>query len=104
MKLGKVIGQVVSTRKEDNITGLKLSVVRYLDERLQETKKTAVYIDSVKTSPGDIVLLCTSSSARMTKVTQKACTDSAIVAIVDSISTGKQNWYKREKGKDPSKG
>ena len=39
MKLGKVIGQVVSTRKEGNITGLKLSVVRYLDERLQETKK-----------------------------------------------------------------
>ncbi len=102
MKLGKVIGQVVSTRKEGNITGLKLSVVRYLDERLQETKKTTVSIDTVKTNTDDLVLLCTSSSARMTKVTQYVGTDSAIVAIVDSISKGKQNWYKRNKGKDRS--
>ena len=95
MILGKVIGQVVATRKEGNMTGLKLSVVRYLDERLQETQKTAVSIDTVKTSPGDIVLLCTSSSARMTKVTRDVGTDSTIIAIVDSISTGKQNWYKK---------
>ena len=95
MILGKVIGQVVATRKEGNMTGLKLSVVRYLDERLQETQKTAVSIDTVKTSPGDIVLLCTSSSARMTKVTRDVGTDSTIIAIVDSISTGKRNWYKK---------
>ena len=95
MILGKVIGQVVATHKEGNMTGLKLSVVRYLDERLQETQKTAVSIDTVKTSPGDIVLLCTSSSARMTKVTRDVGTDSTIIAIVDSISTGKQNWYKK---------
>ena len=95
MKLGKVIGQVVATHKEGNMTGLKLSVVRYLDERLQETQNTAVSIDTVKTNPGDIVLLCASSSARMTKVTRDVGTDSAIIAIVDSISTGKKNWYKR---------
>ena len=102
MTLGKIIGQVVATRKEGNITGLKLSVVRYLDERLQETKKTTVSIDTVKTNPGDIVLLCTSSSARMTKVTQHVGTDSAIVAIVDSISTGKKYWYKRKNGESRS--
>ena len=95
MKLGKVIGQVVATHKEGNMTGLKLSVVRYLDERLQETQKTAVSIDTVKTSPGDIVLLCTSSSARMTKVTQYVGTDNTIIAIVNVISTGKKNWYKK---------
>ncbi|MHB9012088.1 MAG: EutN/CcmL family microcompartment protein [Ignavibacteriaceae bacterium] len=34
MKLGKVIGNVVSTRKEGNLGGLKIMVVTYLDENL----------------------------------------------------------------------
>jgi len=96
MKFARVIGQAVSTRKE-NVEGLNLYLVRYLDAKLADTQQTAVSVDTVKSRSGDIVLVCTSSSARMTEATQKACIDNAIVGIVDSISSNKKVWYKKNK-------
>ena len=93
MKFGKIIGQVVSTQKEENIQGMKLAVVRFLDDKLVETKRMAVCTDAVKANSGDIVLVCSSSSARQTKATRTVCTDSTIVGIVDVISAEKKDWY-----------
>ncbi len=95
MKFGKVVGQVVSTRKEENMQGLKLSVVRYLDYELKETPHSTVCTDAVKAKSGDIVLVCSSSSARFTKVTRTACTDSTIVGVVDTVSKGKKDWFRK---------
>ncbi|MGA7720197.1 MAG: EutN/CcmL family microcompartment protein [Ignavibacteriaceae bacterium] len=95
MKLGKVIGNVVSTRKEGNITGLKILVVSYLDENLIDTKKTAACIDTVSAGEGDIVLLCSSSSARITKMTRNVASDNTIVGIIDAISSGSKYTYKK---------
>ena len=96
MKFGKVIGQVITSHNEGNIQGKKLLVVRYLNDKLGETDKTTACIDSVKANAGDIVLLCSSSSARLTKVTSNVATDNTIVGIVDTISSNKKNWYMRE--------
>jgi microcompartment protein CcmK/EutM len=95
MKFAKVIGQAVSTRKE-GVQGLNLFLVHYLDAKLADTGHMAVCADTVKARSGDIVLVCTSSSARLTKQTRNACIDSAIVGIVDSITSKKQDWYKKE--------
>jgi microcompartment protein CcmK/EutM len=95
MKLGKVIGKVVSTRKEGNINGLKILVVSYLDENLEDTKKTVACIDTVSAGEGDIVLLCSSSSARITKMTKNTASDNTIVGIVDAISSGSSYSYKK---------
>ncbi len=95
MKLGKIIGKVVSTRKEGNVNSLKILVVDYLDENLVATGKTAACIDTVNAGEGDVVLLCSSSSARETKTTKSVCTDNSIVGIVDSISVGRNNVYKK---------
>ncbi len=97
MQLGKVIGQVVATRKEGKVHGLKIQVVRYLDEAMNETSKTAACVDTVQAGPGDIVLLCSSSSARMTAVTHGVCTDNAIVGIVDTITSGGRPLYEKNK-------
>ena len=94
MKLGLVIGNVVSTRKEGNLENLKILVVSYLDEELNDTKKTAACIDSAGAGEGEIVLLCSSSSARLTSVTNNVATDNTIVGIVDSISSKSRNIYK----------
>ncbi|MFZ5517309.1 MAG: EutN/CcmL family microcompartment protein [Candidatus Zhuqueibacterota bacterium] len=93
MKFARVIGHVIATRKEGNVQGLKLLVVRYLDEDLKATKQSAVCVDTVEAKPGDVVLLCSSSSARMTKRTRYVCTDNTTVAIVDSISSGKKTTF-----------
>jgi ethanolamine utilization protein EutN/carbon dioxide concentrating mechanism protein CcmL len=92
MKFARVIGQAVSTKKT-GIKGINLLLVRYLDAKLGDTDKTAVCADTVKSRSGDIVLVCTSSSARITQVTRKACIDSAIVGIVETISSKKRAWY-----------
>lgn len=96
MKLGKVIGNVVSTNKVRNVNALKLYVVEYLDEDLKSVNKSLVCADTVNSGVGDVVLLCSSSSARLTGTTNNTCIDNAIVAIVDTISTGKKNIYKKK--------
>jgi microcompartment protein CcmK/EutM len=88
MKLGVVIGSVVSTRKAGRMDGLKLLVVRYLDERYAPTATTAVCVDTVGAGAGEVVLLCGSSSARLPESTRKTATDTAIVGIVDAAASG----------------
>jgi ethanolamine utilization protein EutN len=97
MKIGKVIGKVVSTRKEGNVEGLPILVVSYLDETLSDTGKTAACIDTVNAGEGDVVLLCASSSARMTSKTTNVATDNTIVGIVDSVSAGSKYVYRKSK-------
>ena len=86
MQLGKVIGLVVSARSEGNLEGARLLVVSYLDADLKSRNKSVACIDTVKAKAGDIVLLCSSSSARMTTATRYVATDNTIIGIVDSIS------------------
>ena len=93
MQLGKVIGNVVSVKKVDNLTGLKLMVVDYLDEELNTKGKSIVCIDTVSAGKGDLVLLCSSSSARLTADTKNVCTDNTIVGIVDSVSADGKYIY-----------
>jgi microcompartment protein CcmK/EutM len=95
MKLGTVIGNVVSTRKVENNGGLKMLVVSYLTDELVDTKKTAVCIDTVGAGVGDVVLLCSSSSARLTAMTGRAVTDNTIVGIVDAISVNSVYTYEK---------
>lgn len=99
MKLGKIIGNVVSTKKVDNVNALKLYVVEYLNEDLIEINKSTVCVDTVNAGMGDIVLLCSSSSARMTSITKNTCVDNTIIAIVDTISSGQKDVYNERKPK-----
>ena len=98
MQLGKVIGNVVSVRKEKNLNGLKLLVINYMNEELQFIGKSVVCTDTVSAGPGDVVLLCSSSSARMTSKTKNVCTDNTIVGIVDSISSSSETLYHKKNG------
>lgn len=92
MQLGKVIGQVVSTRKVGKMKGLRLLMVQQLDEALNPLSRVEVLTDTVNARSGDVVLACSSSSARSTGMTKGVCTDHSIVAIVDSISYGKNKY------------
>jgi len=95
MLFAKVIGNVVATRKTGGTDGLHLIVVRFLDHALAPEHKTAVAVDTVGSRPGDIVLVCGSSSARMTAKTQNACADLSIIGIVDKVSKDKTDVYSK---------
>ncbi len=95
MLLAKVIGTVVSSRKEQSMTGLKLLLVRPLDAEGKETGAPVVAVDAVGAGPHEVVLFATGSSARQTEVTTNRPCDAVIMAIVDSWEVGGEGKYKK---------
>ena len=71
MQLAKVVGTVVATRKEPSLEGLKLLLVRPLDEEGREHGTPLVAVDTVGAGPEEIVLTASGSSARQTTLTDK---------------------------------
>lgn len=95
MQLARVVGSVVATRKEESMQGIKLLVVRPLDEEGRESGNAIVSADAVGAGPGEIVLIAAGSSARQTLATDKKPVDSVILAIVDSWYVGEKAKYKK---------
>ena len=85
MFLGKVIGTVWSTRKDENLVGAKFLIVRKLDLDLNEKTDFVVAVDSVGAGEGEVVLVATGSSSRQTHFTQDKPVDAVIMAIVDKL-------------------
>lgn len=85
MLLGKVVGTVVATRKEPELAGLRLLLVRELDAKYQATGKVIVAVDAVNAGDGEVVLFAAGSSARLTSATKDRPVDHVIMAIVDSV-------------------
>ena len=82
MKKGIVIGNVVSTRKQETLVGSKFMEVRMI-ENGRETEEYVIAVDSVGAGIGETVLLTVGSSARLALANQNAPVDAVIVGIVD---------------------
>lgn len=85
MILGKVIGTVWSTKKDENLVGSKLLIVRQLDLDFQEKSNFLIAVDSVGSGEGEVVLVASGSSARQTVITKNKPVDAVIMAIVDKL-------------------
>lgn len=84
MYLGRVVGTLVSTRKEPSLDGLRFLVVRRLTIDNKDTDIYVVAADAVDAGMGEVVLYATGSSARQTKLTHERPNDATIMAIVDT--------------------
>lgn len=97
MQLGRVVGTVVSTAKEATLEGRKFLVVRFVDLDAKETGAYVVAIDAVGAGVGEVVLVASGSSARMTEATKDLPNDAVIMAIVDSWDVeGELKWRKSD--------
>jgi len=85
MILGKVIVTVWATRKDEQLKGMKLQLVREIESDGTEKSRMVVAVDSVGAGVGEIVLFVQGSSARQTELTQNKPIDAAITAIVDKL-------------------
>lgn len=85
MILGKVIGTVWSTRKDENLVGAKFLIVRHLDLEYKPKEATVIAVDSVGAGVGEVVLVAQGSSARQTTFTKNKPVDAVIMAIVDKL-------------------
>ena len=82
MIMGKVVGNVVSTRKQEQLIGFKILEVQVL-ENLHETDKYLIAVDSVGAGIGERVLITTGSGARMALQNTQTPVDAVVVGIVD---------------------
>ncbi len=96
MLIGKVVGTVVATRKEPEIEGLRMLMVRGLDLEGKPTSTLVVAVDAVGAGVGEVVLYASGSSARQTKATKDRPVDATIMAIVDEIEVGGKLAYVKE--------
>lgn len=95
MQIGRVIGTVVATAKEPSLDGRKLLVVRVVDLDAKDTNAYVVAVDAVGAGMGELVLIASGSSARMTEATRDRPSDAVIMAIVDSWDVdGRVKWKK----------
>lgn len=82
MLKGVIIGNIVSTRKQDSLVGSKFMEVQLIRAG-KLTDEYIVAIDSVGAGIGETVLITTGSSARLALTNKEAPTDAVIVGIVD---------------------
>ncbi len=86
MQVARVIGTVVSTRKDDALIGFKLLVLEVEDPRTGADAERLVAIDTVGAGVGEQVLVTRGGAAR-TCLPINAPTDAAIIGIIDTVDT-----------------
>jgi len=94
--LGKVIGTVWSTKKDENLVGAKFLIVNELDLDLNEKDRFVVAVDSVGAGDGEVVLVATGSSSRQTEFTKDKPVDAVIMAIVDKLDVSIRQMHEQK--------
>ncbi len=86
MTLGRVVGNVVSTQKNEKLEGAKLLLVQPLDLSLQARGAPVMAIDGVDAGIGDLILLIQDGrSAQMVLGKGTAAVDAAVIGVVDAV-------------------
>ncbi len=87
MKLGRVIGRVVSTHKMECFQGLKLLLVQPLDETGKEAGSALVAFDTARAGEGDLVFFEAGKEAAQANPNGWFNpADAAILGIVDAVN------------------
>lgn len=85
MEIGRVIGTVVATRKDDRLVGTKLLVVVPIDTKGKPNGTSLVAVDMVGAGIGERVILTRGSVASRSYSDRDAPIDAVLVGIVDAI-------------------
>lgn len=95
MRVGKVVGTVVSTQKADELVGGKLLLVQEYTVNYEPTDTYLVAFDTVGAGEGETVLTVQGSSARLTAATRDRPVDAAVVAIIDTVEYDGRTTFDR---------
>ncbi len=87
MLLARVIGNVVSTQKNQRYEGARIMLCRQITPEGEDMDYTCLALDSVSAGVGDIVVIVQEGLSASTAATGRAgaAIDSAIVGVVDYI-------------------
>lgn len=87
MLLGRVIGNVVATQKNQRYEGSRILFCRVITPEGTDTDATLLALDAVDAGEGDVVLIAREGFSASTAATGRpgAAIDSAIVGVVDRV-------------------
>ena len=85
MEVGRVVGKVWATKKNENLNGQRFLVLKILVSKTKEREGLFVAADNVGAGIGDMVLVTRGGAARYGVGAPHAPIDAAIVGIIDSI-------------------
>ena len=88
MQLAKVIGDVVVTRKDDNLSGRTLLVLQPIDASGSPSGRTLVAVDSVGAGVGETVFFVRGKEAGFPFLPVEVPADAGVVGIVDHWHVG----------------
>ena len=83
MQLARVIGEVVATMKDANLSGVTLLVLQPITASGEDSGRTLVALDSVGAGVGENVFFVRGREAALPFYPAEPPTDAAIVGIVD---------------------
>jgi ethanolamine utilization protein EutN len=86
MILGRVIGKVVATMKNETLKGQRLLIVQPIDRDGHDKGKAVVALDSVGAGAGEVVYWCRGKEASFPFLPAEVPTETTIVGIVDEIN------------------
>ena len=85
MKIGRVTGTVVSTRKMESLEGIKLLLVQPLDDKMQNSGNPLVACDTVQAGTGDLVIYEGGREAALALANWYNPADMAVIGIIDQL-------------------
>src|SRR3954447_15420656 len=85
MYLGKVVGCLWSTVKNEGLTGQRLLIVQPLTPELNQTGKRLICADSTGAGAGELIYWVRGKEASFPFLPTEVPIDTTIVGIVDSI-------------------
>ena len=87
MQIARVIGDVVSTMKDVNLTGLKLLILQPIAASGEASGRTLVALDSVGAGVGEVVFFVRGREAAFPFYPDEPPADASVVGIVDQWHT-----------------
>ena len=88
MQIARVVGDVVVTRKDENLTGLKLLILQPLTPDGNPAGRTLIAADSAGAGVGERVFFVRGKEASFPFYPVEAPVDAGIVGIVDHWDIG----------------
>ena len=83
-----MIGDIVCTRKDENLAALKLLILQPLTPDGKDAGRTLVAVDAVGAGVGERVFFVRGREASFPFHPQEAPVDAGIVGIVDDVTVG----------------
>lgn len=90
MYIGRVIGTVVATRKDEKLVGSKLLITQPLNIELKPIGEPLIGVDTVGAGIGELVIYVKGAASRIAARKMDSPIDVSIVGIIDSMDVHKE--------------